>query len=1236
MMTPIQDIVETKDEHELTRQINERLHQIDLNFQTITVGNQSPAARTFQSVGSQPVSPYSYFNPYVDAYEFLDPLYAKLRQSQLLIRQSQMAVNSIGTLQLQLESVDAERVKTRSLTAEQIMAGTITANEIAASTITADRMNVSTLAAITANLGTITAGNITLDSSGFIRGGATTYSSGTGFWVGYDGGAYKLFLGSHTGDYLRWDGTNLSLSGSATIVGSVDWTTSVTNRPLNNDGRVITNATTSAVAGLFLGADYMGYHDGSNWNVFIDNAGNFYLGGLSGALEWDGTALTISGNVYVSGAIITQTGSQIDGAYLAAVSVTTGAIANAAVTGAKIGSLTITASNIANSTITGGKIGLGTITGLNIDSATINGSNIASATITGANIASSTISGSNIAAATITGSNIGVGTITGTNIAAATVQGGNIDTGTITSTNIAAATILAGNIANGTITTTQISATAGITGGQIASATLTAANIANLTITAAQIANLTITAGQIANATVTNGQIASNTITGGASGNLALGTITAANIAAATITASLIAAGTITAVQIASTTITGTQIASMNLTSKTITADTGTIGGWTLSTTTMTGGSVTIDSAGSVKAGQTGYNTGTGWWLGTVSGTPKFSIGTSAGNYLTWDGSSLTIKGAITLTNSISVGSVTGLATVATSGNFADLTGSTKPANNADVTLTAVNGGLTVTGGGITLSSGGSIKGGQTAYNTGTGFFLGYASAAYKFSIGDGTNYYLTWDGSSLNIKGALTLTNTISSASVTGLAAVATSGNFSDIGGATKPSNNADVTLTVINGGLTITGGGLTLSGGGSIKGGQSGYNTGTGFFLGYVSTTYKLSIGDPSGNYVTWDGSTLAIKGAITLTNTISVSSVTGLATVATTGDFANITGATKPSNNADVTLSAINGGLSVTGGGLTLSSGGSIKGGQTGYNTGTGFFLGYTSSAYKFSIGDSSGYYLTWDGTTLSIKGAITLTNTISAGSVSGLASVATTGDFANITGTTKPANNADVTLTAINGGLSVTGGGITLSSGGSIKGGQSGYNTGTGFFLGYSSGYKLSIGNAGSNSLTWDGSTLSISGTITGSDIIVTGALGMRYASDSGVFTITGGSANGVSHGAQIDLAGTSAGGSVDGYLVLSAGNSANGTILLRTGASVDRITISPSGLVTVSGDLKLGSVLRDSGGNQLLTTRRAAVTAPGLTTVSGTGDDTGINANCSGFYTAINDIINRLQSHGLIS
>jgi hypothetical protein len=60
---------------------------------------------------------------------------------------------------------------------------------------------------------------------------------------------------------------------------------------------------------------------------------------------------------------------------------------------------------------------------------------------------------------------------------------------------------------------------------------------------------------------------------------------------------------------------------------------------------------------------------------------------------------------------------------------------------------------ITVNTGTLTVDTGGYLKGGQTAYNTGNGFFLGYSGATYKFSIGSSTQG-LTWDGSSLSLTG--------------------------------------------------------------------------------------------------------------------------------------------------------------------------------------------------------------------------------------------------------------------------------------------------------------------------------------------------------------------------------------------------------------------------------------------------------------------------------------------------
>lgn len=82
-----------------------------------------------------------------------------------------------------------------------------------------------------------------------------------------------------------------------------------------------------------------------------------------------------------------------------------------------------------------------------------------------------------------------------------------------------------------------------------------------------------------------------------------------------------------------------------------------------------------------------------------------------------------------------------------------------------------IGGDLTVSGdmsltGSITLSTTSHIKGGQTAYDTGTGFWLGYDSTAYKFSLGDSSGTKVTWDGSALSVTGGTFTAGTIQTAS--------------------------------------------------------------------------------------------------------------------------------------------------------------------------------------------------------------------------------------------------------------------------------------------------------------------------------------------------------------------------------------------------------------------------------------------------------------------------------------
>ena len=305
----------------------------------------------------------------------------------------------------------------------------------------------------------------------------------------------------------------------------------------------------------------------------------------------------------------------------------------------------------------------------------------------------------------------------------------------------------------------------------------------------------------------------------------------------------------------------------------------------------------------------------------------------------------------------------------------------------------------------VVVDTSGYLRGGQTAYNTGTGFFLGYSSGAYKFSIGDPAGNHLTWDGSTLAITGALTLTNTIPYTQVTGLGTLATqdeitandfasgitpveivaslpvSGNFTgrtvvlttdkklyrydgtsfvasvaaaDVTGQLTNSQIADLAAAKLTGQITttqITDDAIT-----------------TPKILAGAISTAKIAAGAVTANEIAANTITAAkiAAGTITATELATDSVIAGkIAAGAVT--------ATKISVSSLSAVSAILGGV-------TIDTTGSLKGGQTGFDTGTGFFLGYDSGAYKFSVGNSSGNKFTWNGTTLTLVGNLSGVSTI----------------------------------------------------------------------------------------------------------------------------------------------------------------------------------------------------------------------------------------------------------------
>ena len=165
----------------------------------------------------------------------------------------------------------------------------------------------------------------------YISVGTSNYS-GTGIWMGLNGGAYKMSIkGGFGNDGMVWDGNSLDITGAINITGGQAQTdiTNATNTAntaqstantaagvangvsgtvVTLDGKVFTDANgkivkvpTTGSAGLFLGSGYMGYHDGGNWKTYMANNGNFYLDGPGNDfLSWAQGVLSVQGTVNAS------------------------------------------------------------------------------------------------------------------------------------------------------------------------------------------------------------------------------------------------------------------------------------------------------------------------------------------------------------------------------------------------------------------------------------------------------------------------------------------------------------------------------------------------------------------------------------------------------------------------------------------------------------------------------------------------------------------------------------------------------------------------------------------------------------------------------------------------------------------------------------------------------------------------------------------------------------------------
>ena len=426
----------------------------------------------------------------------------------------------------------------------------------------------------------------------------------------------------------------------------------------------------------------------------------------------------------------------------------------------------------------------------------------------------------------------------------------------------------------------------------------------------------------------------------------------------------------------------------------TITATTGTIGGWTINATTLTGGDTTLNSTGVITLG-TGNNivqlssvdaTYRIWVGHATAASAPFSV-TKAGVILStsgtiggWNLSSTVLRsGASDAASNVLIDSANSLLRLGpTSGDYITLDGANKRIRSSDYVAGVAGTGFTLEPDLLevgNISARGIIRTAVFQKNV-------ISSVGGSFAVVDSDKLNVDMsalDASTLTISGNTTFAvNDILRIKdgtddewllVTSAASAPTYTVTRDQAAAYTANNNPAWKngATVVNYGAS--GDGLVymtasdsnapflsvLTHAGSPwstlttrlrLGNLNGY-------LGYVADTYGLGIGSSSGT-----------DANITIESTNGIRIRNGTTNKITFD------------NSGNATL------LNLTvGGSLDISTSGNIKSGQSAYNTGAGWFLEYNGGTPRLSIGDGTvNNSLTWDGTTLSVNGSAVSNNDI----------------------------------------------------------------------------------------------------------------------------------------------------------------------------------------------------------------------------------------------------------------
>jgi hypothetical protein len=140
----------------------------------------------------------------------------------------------------------------------------------------------------TINIGS---GTFQVDNSGNCTANSLTIGGGSGIANLTDAGDLAT---ENTADFATQVSGAQKPDNNATV--GANWNTNLLNIPNTLE--------TPSGSGLFLSSTHLGYYQSGTWKTYMDNSGNFYLGGVGGKLQWDaGTNSLIVNGTMTAGSI---------------------------------------------------------------------------------------------------------------------------------------------------------------------------------------------------------------------------------------------------------------------------------------------------------------------------------------------------------------------------------------------------------------------------------------------------------------------------------------------------------------------------------------------------------------------------------------------------------------------------------------------------------------------------------------------------------------------------------------------------------------------------------------------------------------------------------------------------------------------------------------------------------------------------------------------------------------------